>query len=452
MSGEKPLGYHWRSSKWFIVSTISIALFAETFLYGFLVPILGYMFESRLHTDPSQTQYLTSTILALHGFCCAVSGPLIGHFADKSSNRKSLLLMSLGGCVVGTVMVAFSHTLWLLFLGRVFQGVAGSFVWIVGLATAAETVGESSMGTVIGVIMSFANAGVVGGPMVSGLMLEVAGYWAIWSIPLVVLTVDFIARLIMIGDSEKSKKESANEEAETVETTGLLGTPGDSQDSSTTLGFWRTILCNGRVLTALLISVSTVSLNTSFHATLPLHVKDTFGWGTGTIGFLFFCLSIPSIIITPLAGWLRDRSGLRVPAAITFLIQAVTMGILGIAGSNYFSLAETQGPAIYMTSIIVVGIVQPFVFGVAPIELAAVVKEKQEQKPGIFGPRGGFARIFSMTEVATTLGLIIGPILSGSLTELVGYTYMSWTWSVLHVMLAILAFRFLEKKSQAEDD
>lgn len=39
MSGEKPLGYHWRSSKWFIVSTISIALFAGSFTSLLAPPI-----------------------------------------------------------------------------------------------------------------------------------------------------------------------------------------------------------------------------------------------------------------------------------------------------------------------------------------------------------------------------------------------------------------------------
>lgn len=58
-----------------------------------------------------------------------------------------------------------------------------------------------------------------------------------------------------------------------------------------------------------------------------------------------------------------------------------------------------------------------------------MLKEKQEENPESFGPGGGFSRIFSMAEVASTLGLILGPILSGSLTEVFGYTYMSWTWS-----------------------
>lgn len=52
----------------------------------------------------------------------------------------------------------------------------------------------------------------------------------------------------------------------------------------------------------------------------------------------------------------------------------------------------------------------------------------QAKNPKIFGEHGGNSRISSMTEVAFSLGLVIGPILAGSLTELVGYYYMNFVF------------------------
>jgi MFS family permease len=176
----------------------AVLTWLDTFLYAFLVPILGYIFENRIHTHRSQTQHLTSAILAIHGLCSAISGPVIGHFADKLSSRKSLLLVALAGCVLGTALIACAHSLYLFFLGRMVQGIAGSLVWIVGFATVAETVGDDSVGSVMGIVTSFAHAGIISGPMVSGFLFGLAGYWAAWSVPLAVLTVDIIARLIMV--------------------------------------------------------------------------------------------------------------------------------------------------------------------------------------------------------------------------------------------------------------
>jgi predicted MFS family arabinose efflux permease len=79
---------------------------SEKLLYGFLVPILKDMLESRLRLPPSYTQTVTTAMLTSHGLCALLSAPIIAHFADKAANRKHLLLTSLVGCVVGTLLVA----------------------------------------------------------------------------------------------------------------------------------------------------------------------------------------------------------------------------------------------------------------------------------------------------------------------------------------------------------
>ncbi|KAJ5986736.1 Major facilitator superfamily domain general substrate transporter [Penicillium sp. IBT 35674x] len=162
-----------------------------------------------------------------------------------------------------------------------------------------------------------------------------------------ITTEDIIARLLMIEKFDESESNCASERTDASETTGFFNSSEDQQEAPTTLGFWRTMLSNGRVMTALLISLSIMSLSTGFDMTLPLHVDEAFGWGTGTTGLLFFCLSVPVILISPLAGWLRDRIGIRAPTAVGFIIQAMSMALLGIAGNSHFpwASAEAAGPA-----------------------------------------------------------------------------------------------------------
>lgn len=45
--------------------------------------------------------------------------------------------------------------------------------------------------------------------------------------------------------------------------------------------------------------------------------------------------------------------------------------------------------------------------------------------PTIFGPNGGFSRAFAMSDVATTLAMMMGPVIAGALHETVGYYYMN---------------------------
>ncbi|KAM0124396.1 hypothetical protein ACHAO1_011057 [Botrytis cinerea] len=435
-----PIGFRWRSSKWFVLSTIAVALFAETFLYGFLVPILGYMLQKRLHVEPSQTQKLFSTALALHGAFAVIFSPIIGHFADKSTGRKKSLLLSLGCCIVGTVMVAAASSVAMLLLGRVLQGIAGSAVWIIGFATVSDILNEDDIGFGMGLMMSFANAGTITGPAVSGLLIEATGYWVTWSIPLIVLTIDLLARVIMIDNPHKISLCSANSDTDGASPEDLQNVPGAGN-------FWRVMLCDGRVLTCLLITFTSTSVTTSLQATLPLQVHHKFGWGPSTVGLLFAGLVIPGVLIGPLAGWVRDKISAKGPAIACSILQALVLGLLGNAGRDVLSenIPATDG-TLYIVSIITIGSLRPFVSGIAPVELAGyadAAKKRQEKAPGVFGPQSGLSRVFSMMDAAASLGMMIGPIMGGSLKELIGYEWMNWTWGLLYLALAVLILCFL---------
>lgn len=348
--------------------------------------MLPYMLEERMHQPPQQTQRLTSLSLALHGIVSAFGGPLLGHWADQAPNRQIPFLISLIVCIIGTVMVACATDLGVFFVGRVLQGVSGSGTWIVGLATVADSVAPERIGVTTGVVMAFVNAGMIVGPMVSGLTLELAGYWFTWSVPVVFLVLDVVARLLMVEKKELATKSETDVASSEVEP--LLQSPGSNDDAEVAVdengdvvregdgtapsaNFWRMMLGNSRVVTSLLISVWGPTLNTSFNATLPLHVLDVFGWSPSRVGLMFLLLSLPSLPISPWAGHLRDRIGTRLPATIALASQAVFLVLLGFAGNQQFEWSSTgeRGKALYILCCVTFGIIRPFISGIGPVEL-----------------------------------------------------------------------------------
>lgn len=278
------------------------------------------------------------------------------------------LLICLAGCVVGTIMVACASSLAILLLGRMLQAAAGSGVWIFSLATIAENVEEDRMGTVMRIAMSFFNAGMVAGPMVSGLLLENVGYWMTWLVPLVVLVVVMTARCLMIELPKQSYSESTSE---ATESSNLLPSLDISFNASTAFGFVRFIIQNGRVVISLLIATSSSCVSSSFQTTLPLHVQEVFGWGSSHVGLMFFCLSGPGILVSPLSGWVHDRIGVKYPAAITLFIQAIVLCVLGVAGNEYYfgDVFKPLGPVLYIAAIVAMGTMRPFVSGIAAVEV-----------------------------------------------------------------------------------
>jgi hypothetical protein len=182
--------------------------------------------------------------------------------------------------------------------------------------------------------------------------------------------VNVIMRFVMVENPDFSS-ESSTKPSDATETTSLLPSGNDLDNLSTTLGFSKLLLSDSRVVTAFLVAFSSACMITSFHATLPFHVQEVFGWGPGRVGMLFFCLSVPGIFIGPVAGWVRDRIGVRIPAAVSLFGQVGILVLIGLAGNDRFSWAssKTTGPVLYTVSIIAIGVMRPFIAGLGPVEV-----------------------------------------------------------------------------------
>ncbi|KAJ5816770.1 hypothetical protein N7447_009003 [Penicillium robsamsonii] len=445
---KKPMGYGWRSSKFFVV------------------PILKYMIEDRLHLDPSKTQGITSAALSIHALACFASGPIIGNFADRYSSRKGPMLLSLLGEISGTIIVAaatscmsssvliylsiswleLTYTVWVkvpvLLFGRVIQAVAGNAAWIIGFATIADTVGAENRSRTMSTVSVFFISGMLFGPMISGSLIGLVGYWSTWLAAIGILVIDVIMQLLMIerpkGEMKDAENVSGSGFRSPDETSNLLsGQPSQlqpdrssRQSSSTTCrdqSFYGVILTNPRALTAMACH-ATISLTLAcLDTTLPLHVSRTFGWGPFQISLMFLLLQLPTLLLSPLTGWIKDRWGTKAPSAVGFILHAPLFWLLGAAGPKGLSFV---GPAqisetIYTSIIVGLGVVRTLVTGCGTIEMTGVITELQETRPAIFGSGGGFSRAFSLINMSWTFSMFIGPILSGILTETVGYYYMN---------------------------
>ncbi|KAL5337599.1 major facilitator superfamily domain-containing protein [Aspergillus crustosus] len=465
-----PWGYRWRSSQSFIITTATISLFSETFLFGFVVPILPYMLETRLHVDPALTQSLTTTLLTTYGVVSLVAAPFVAHFADKTPNRKIPLLLSLTACASGTVLVACAPTVWLLMVGEILQSLASCSVWIVAQATLVDNLSENNKGKVLGTAMSFITTGIFAGPMVSGVLLQLLGYWPAWSAALLLLGVDILARLLMI-----ERKPLATNPTEATDERAALLPQGDEsspnenhagQDTTVNQenpagpvshhGFYRIMLCNPRVLAGLFNTLYLSMVLAAFDTTLPLHVRAIFGWDSLPVGLLFFALQVPSIVSGPAIGHLRDRTGLRWPTTIGCALMVPLLWLLGVPGTElpWGRLEGSAGEAVYITAIVGLGIALAFTRGAGSIQMLTVLHELEKKNPTMFGPYGGNSRLAGLTELPFNVGLIAGPLLSGSISEVLGYYWTNNLFAAIALLVTVTSYIYftVPPKSESESE
>lgn len=185
-------------------------------------------------------------------------------------------------------------------------------------------------------------------------------------------------------------------------------------------------------------------LTTSFDTTLPLHVRDVFGWESMFAGLMFFAFQGPSIVLSPLTGWLKDRVGTRWPTTVGFIGTAPVIWLLGAPGDDRFPWMNegNRGQIVYTVAMVGCGVLTCLLNGAGTIEATGVfafldarivvltiglvtVDEIEARHPGIFGPHGGYSRALSISSMSWTLGSFVGPILSGWLAERFGYYEMN---------------------------
>jgi MFS family permease len=213
------------------------------------------------------------------------------------------------------------------------------------------------------------NLGLLISPFISGLVYERLGYFPVFAIVLGVIAVDLILRLLMIEKGEAAKwipiKESQTQAAEdgymrnpsaewvrqgnvtepdghqpdANEETPLLpkaNSRNDKQQKSWIRREFPTavrIFSSKRLRAAFYGGFIHTVIITAFDTTLPLFVKDTFGWNSEAVGILFFAITIPSLL-GPLVGWLSDRYGARKTTLFGFFLTVPALGCMAIVHHN----------------------------------------------------------------------------------------------------------------------
>ncbi|KAJ5097028.1 MFS transporter [Penicillium angulare] len=461
---KRPIGYRWRSSKAFILSCIGLSLFSENFLCTFIVPILPIILKDRLHLDPIKAQLHTSLILSLHALASFLSGPIIGPLADKIPSRKGPLVASLAGAIIGTTIVAASTSLPVLLIGRIIQATTGNAVFIIGFAAVASTVRPEDRPKTLQIITVVSMSGMLVGPVISGELITLFGYWPAWITVIAFLMIDMIMRLVMIdnpiSESDQTEDEESNSETESSgETSRLLPEPIPDQDQpgynskydddqvssessmveETKGSFYKVMLSNPHALTAMLChGVNGLTLMT-FDTTLPLYVMRSFQWDTQKISLMFLLLQLPTVAFSPLTTWLNVRYGTKITASVGFSVNAILIWFIGNCGPDGLPFVDSGKISrdLYAASIFFIGVFRALVVGCGVVELTSIVAKLQGDNPGIFGKNGGYSRTFSLTNMSYSFAKFVGPIISGGLVEAAGYYYMNLCLGMLDFTIRV---------------
>lgn len=467
-AGEKPAGLKWRSNTLFIVGTVAVGLFTELFLYSLVVPVLPFMLQDRVGIPEDQVQSYVSGLLTAYAAASVISSPFAGIMADRLSTRQAPFLVGVFIMFLATAGLFVGRTIPVLVVARALQGVAGAFVWTIGLALCLETVGPENLGKTIGSIFSFISVGSLAAPVVGGVLYDKAGYAGVFGAGFAVLAVDFICRAVVIekkvarryeGHSDNPTHDSetnghADGQDEESQANGeeepLLGKKKEEQQSFKLSPNQPRIariipilpcLSDPRLLTALLVALIQATLLGAFDSTVPTMGQELFGFSALEAGILFLPLGVADLILGPLWGWLVDKYGTKPVAVIsyTYLVPILVLLRLPRAGGN--DQAILFGGLLALCGVGLAGIGAPSI-----VEAGDVVQKYYEANPEFFGEDGPYAQLYGLNSMVFSLGLTLGPEIAGEVKEAIGYGNMNIVLAAICAVTAVLCFVYIGGK------
>lgn len=104
---------------------IFVTLFIDVLGFGIIIPVFPKFIERLLHCDLSVASRYGGYLLFAYATMQFLFSPLVGNISDKYG-RRPVLLASLLGFGIDYLIMAFSPTIWWLFLGRIIAGLTGA--------------------------------------------------------------------------------------------------------------------------------------------------------------------------------------------------------------------------------------------------------------------------------------------------------------------------------------
>jgi len=144
---------------------IFITVFIDLIGFGIVIPVLPFYAEgTKFGATPSQVGLLFASYSVMQ----LIFAPVLGRLSDKYG-RRPVLLISLLGTALGFLILGFATTLWLLFVGRIIDGISGGNI-STAQAYIADVTTKENRAKGMGLIGAAFGLGFVFGPAIGGIL------------------------------------------------------------------------------------------------------------------------------------------------------------------------------------------------------------------------------------------------------------------------------------------
>jgi DHA1 family tetracycline resistance protein-like MFS transporter len=283
---------------WIIIGIVGLNSIGMSVVLPLLPFIVGEYLPSR------QVVVGMSALMSVFALCTFFAAPALGSLSDRYG-RKNILLISLAGSVIGYILFGIGGALWILFLGRIIDGLTAGNISTL-FAYVSDSTEPSERAKWFGYIGSAMGIGKLGGPALGGFLGSIA----------IALPFYVTAGLIFISGLAVYflLPESLPPEKRTDQIT---------LNSFNTFSHFKDIFGLKEIKLLLLLGVLFYAGLGVFQFNFIIFLKDIYKWGPAVIGALLTIVGICEIISRALL--------------LPFLMKRFNERSIGIAGLIAFA-------------------------------------------------------------------------------------------------------------------
>ena len=153
---------------------IFLTIFVNLIGFGIIIPLLPFYAET-FHASP----LVVGLLFAVFSLCQLIAAPALGDLSDRYG-RRPILIFSLLGTVVSFVMLALAHSVVMLFLARIVDGLSGGNI-STARAYVADVTEPKDRARAYGLIGAAFGLGFIMGPALSGVLAKYSITAPIWA-------------------------------------------------------------------------------------------------------------------------------------------------------------------------------------------------------------------------------------------------------------------------------
>ena len=356
---------------------VALAIFTDMFIHGMIVPILP-IYAGSLGISQTALGFLFGS----YALALLITTPIFGMISDKFG-RRGPMLWGILGLAAATLLFAFANTFWFLLLARILQGCAAAITWTAGLALLADFYPSEERGQAMGIALSGQAMGILVGPSLGGWLYQRGGYMFPFFVAAGMAVLDGLLRLLLLKEEPHRGKQTEQQPFELLRNQQFL-----------------------LIVGAVMIGAAVPS---ALQPTLPARFEEVFHATPLVIGLLFAVPTIAYAVIAPLIGRISTKLGHARMTVLGFIITALAMAFVTLPSNIYLEIAALS----------LIGIGMGMILAPSLPRMADLAQEKENASYGF---------TFAIYNTAYSVGMMMGPVLSGLLSENFG---LQWAYVIL---------------------